>query len=146
MRIWSLHPIYLDGKGLVAVWREGLLARAVLRGATRGYRHHPQLDRFRSHAAPVSAINSYLRAIASEADARGYRFDWSKIGPVRNQSKIAVTYGQLEFEIAHLRTKVHARARSELDRLPKKQALRCHPLFFPKSGPIEPWERNVVST
>ena len=33
MRLWSLHPCYLDPAGLVAVWREGLLARAVLRGA-----------------------------------------------------------------------------------------------------------------
>jgi hypothetical protein len=85
VRIWSLHPSYLDSKGLVAVWPEGLLARAVLRGATRGYRHHPKLARFRSHATPLSAINSYLRAIASEADDRGYHFDRSKIGPVRNK-------------------------------------------------------------
>jgi hypothetical protein len=29
-RIWSLHPKYLDARGLVALWREGLLAQAVL--------------------------------------------------------------------------------------------------------------------
>jgi hypothetical protein len=39
--------MYLDGRGLVALWREALLAQAVLRGRTRGYRH-PQLARFRS--------------------------------------------------------------------------------------------------
>ena len=32
MRLWSLSPRYLDVKGLVAVWREGLLADAVLLG------------------------------------------------------------------------------------------------------------------
>ncbi len=36
MRIWTLHPQYLDRQGLVALWREGLLAQEVLRGQTRG--------------------------------------------------------------------------------------------------------------
>ncbi|MDI3502728.1 MAG: hypothetical protein PWR13_285 [Archaeoglobi archaeon] len=27
MRLWSIHSKYLDAKGLVAVWREGLLAK-----------------------------------------------------------------------------------------------------------------------
>jgi hypothetical protein len=49
MRLWTIHPRYLDSQGLVALWREALLARAVLRGETRGYRHHPQLIRFRAH-------------------------------------------------------------------------------------------------
>src|SRR5690606_6899395 len=42
MRLWSLHPRYLDRQGLLALWREALLARAVLRGETRGYTLHPQ--------------------------------------------------------------------------------------------------------
>jgi len=25
MRLWTLHPKYLDARGLVALWREGLL-------------------------------------------------------------------------------------------------------------------------
>jgi carboxyl-terminal processing protease len=29
MRLWSLHPKYLDAQGLVALWREALLAKAV---------------------------------------------------------------------------------------------------------------------
>ena len=37
MRLWSLHPRCLDAKGLVALWREGLLAQEVLRGKTRDY-------------------------------------------------------------------------------------------------------------
>ena len=37
MRLWTLHPKYLDPQGLVALWREALLARAVLQGKTRGY-------------------------------------------------------------------------------------------------------------
>ena len=48
MRIWSLHPQYLDRQGLTAAWREGLLAQKVLTGTTKGYRNHPQLRRFRA--------------------------------------------------------------------------------------------------
>ena len=59
MRLWSLHPKYLDARGLVALWREALLAQAVLRGETRGYRHHPQLARFDD----VGAIAQYLSLI-----------------------------------------------------------------------------------
>jgi len=30
MRLWSIHPKYLDRQGLLAVWRESLLAQSVL--------------------------------------------------------------------------------------------------------------------
>ncbi|MGP9584395.1 pyrimidine dimer DNA glycosylase/endonuclease V, partial [Micrococcaceae sp. AOP34-BR2-30] len=30
MRLWSLHPEVLDRQGLIAGWREALLAQAVL--------------------------------------------------------------------------------------------------------------------
>lgn len=142
MRLWSLHPSYLDRRGLVALWREGLLARAVLRGETRGYRRHPQLDRFRSHPAPVSAINGYLAAVADEAEERGYRFDRSLMGPVRTRGPLTVTRGQLEFELAHLRAKLQERAPDELHRLPTRTRLRPHPLFETRDGPVEHWERG----
>src|SRR5690606_41678190 len=98
MRLWSFHPRYLDPQGLVALWREALLARAVLRGGTRGYRHHPQLERFRAHAYPRYAICSYLSAVHDEALSRGYGFDRAKVGPVRSIEGIVVTRGQLESE------------------------------------------------
>lgn len=141
MRLWSLHPSYLDQKALVAVWREGLLARAVLRGATRGYRNHPQLDRFRAHPAPVSAINNYLHSIAEEADRRGYDFNRSKLGPVRNDRKMSVTRGQLEFERRHLLRKVIDRAPAEKHRIPAASALKAHPLLRVRAGPVEVWEK-----
>jgi len=130
---------------LVAVWREGLLARAVLRGGTRGYRHHPQLMRFRSHPAPVSAINNYLGAILEEARGRGYTFDARKIGPVRDRARIVVTTGQLDFELAHLRSKIATRAPSDLLRLPEGAALLAHPLFAVSEGPVADWERIRTS-
>ena len=89
MRLWSLHPRYLDPQGLVALWREALLARAVLRGKTRGYRNHPQLARFRAHRSPRAAISAYLGAVHDEAVQRGYSFDARKIGSQREVLKIA---------------------------------------------------------
>ena len=142
MRLWSLHPQYLDAKGLVALWREGLLARAVLRGATKGYRHHPQLIRFRELPSPVSAINQYLSVIADEADARDYSFDRSRIGPARVHSEIPVTKGQLVFESGHLRRKLERRSPESCARLPLAGLPGRHPLFRLVEGEVESWEKG----
>jgi hypothetical protein len=142
VRLWSLHPACLDAKGIVAVWREGLLARAVLRGATKGYRHHPQLLRFREHPAPLSAINEYLAVIADEADARGYKFDRSRIGPVRARAAMTVTEGQIAFEARHLRSKIEARAPESIKRLPSTGLPPVHPMFTSVGGGVEAWERG----
>jgi hypothetical protein len=140
MRLWSLHPRLLDGQGLVALWREGLLARAVLRGATKGYRRHPQLDRFRRAADPVAAIDAYLHAVADEADARGYRFDRTKLGPARRPRRLVVSDGQLAYEWAHLRAKLRARDPTRWRRA-RATALACHPSFRVVPGGIAAWER-----
>jgi len=142
VRLWTLHPKYLDAKGLVALWREGLLARAVLKGSTKGYRRHPQLERFRAHESPLAAINSYLGAVASEAAKRGYSFDRQKIGPVRRPVTLSATRGQLAFEWKHLLRKLRARnaglyARWRWDACPEP-----HPLFEIVQGGVEPWERQ----
>ena len=79
MRIWSLHPSLLEVKGLVALWRETLLAKHVLLGKTKGYKNHPQLDRFKKCKAPVKVIDQYLLSVYEEAVWRGYNFDKSKI-------------------------------------------------------------------
>ena len=109
MRLWSVHPRYLDRQGLTAAWREALLAQKVLTGTTRGYRNHPQLVRFTppgwpppptARAArvpgtayvpdprpvappeprdPGPAITTFLHGIADEAAARGYTFDRAKV-------------------------------------------------------------------
>lgn len=141
MRLWSLHPRYLDPPGLVALWREALLAKAVLGGRTKGYRHHPQLQRFNAHAQPRSAINAYLAAVHEEASARGYRFDRSKVGPVRRIEPIAVTSGQLEREWEHLRNKLAVRNPELLQRWADVRRPDCHPLFHPVPGPVATWEK-----
>ena len=87
MRLWSIHPTYLDSRGLVALWREALLAQAVLRGLTAGYRAHPQLERFKRARDPVAAVGAYLRTVHDEAAVRGNRFDSSKIFKPENRNK-----------------------------------------------------------
>lgn len=141
MRLWSLHPGYLDPQGLVALWREALLAKAVLRGETRGYVHHPQLIRFKEHAHPRSAMNSYLAAIHDEATQRGYSFDRSKVGPVRKVASISVTSGQLAYEWLHLQRKLAVRSPGILSKWAGVATPGCHPLFYCQPGLIASWER-----
>lgn len=141
MRLWSLHPRYLDSKGLVALWREALLARAVLRGETRGYRHHPQLERFREHPTPRLAINAYLTAVQVEAAARGYRFDRNKIGPCRELAPLDVTVGQVDFEWEHLRHKLAVRDPARLAQWRGVARPEVHPLFRVGPGQRASWEK-----
>jgi len=140
MRIWSIHPEYLDAKGLVALWREALLAQAVLRGTTKGYRHHPQLVRFREQSEPVGAIAEYLRGVHREATRRGYRFSAGKIDPSEARDSIAVTRGQLRFEWRHLLAKLEARDPERYARLATVATPRAHPLFRVIPGGVADWE------
>ena len=143
MRLWSLHPRYLDPQGLVALWREGLLARAVLRGETRGYKHHPQLQRFLEHETPRLAINAYLAAVHAESVLRGYAFDGSKIGPVRVVASIPLSIGQIDYEWQHLLRKLKARNPSVYLQWCAVSDPLCHPLFRPESGPVAFWEKGA---
>jgi hypothetical protein len=142
MRLWTLHPKYLDSQGLVALWREALLARAVLRGQTRGYRHHPQLERFKSSAAPRSAINAYLAAIHAESERRGYSFDRRKIGPVRAPPRIQAASGQLALEWRHLLGKLRSRSPTIYRQWRELATPESHPLFGIVPGPVAEWERE----
>lgn len=140
MRLWSIHPCYLDAKGLVACWREGLLARKVLLGMTIGYRNHPQLDRFKEQVDPVGMIDSYLLAVYEEATLRGYKFKREKIGSRISDHKIAVTDGQLRYEFSHLTKKVKTRDKRKYDEIANVRNPEPHPLFRMVSGEIEKWE------
>lgn len=141
MRLWSLHPKYLDPKGLVALWREALLAQAVLRGATGGYRRHPQLERFRAQASPTGFIAEYLRAVHAESVQRGYRFDAGRIAPDRAVGRIDVPRGQIAFEWGHLRRKLDARAPDWRDAALTADTALPHPLFRAVPGGVAGWER-----
>jgi len=143
VRLWTIHPRYLDAQGLVALWREALLARAVLRGKTRGYRHHPQLERFRLHPAPRLAINAYLAAVHDEAAARGYAFNRLKVGPLRSVPRLPATSGQLAYEWDHLLSKLSRRNEALHRRWRSVTSPECHPLFAPTAGPVARWERQM---
>jgi hypothetical protein len=140
MRLWSIHPKYLDAKGLVAAWRETLLAQKVLQGGTRGYTHHPQLERFKKLKDPTTAIASYLEELFKEAKSRGYNFDKGKIGPDRYKGKIPVTVGQIEYEWAHLKKKLWQRDRKRYHSQKSIAMPDPHPLFRIRKGEIEDWE------
>lgn len=142
MRLWSIHPKYLDQKGLVALWRETLLAQNVLRGNTRGYKNHPQLNRFKTSGDAKSYIASYLWEIYVEATARGYKFDMSKIPDSIPLSPLTVTEGQLSFEFKHLLGKLKVRDAKRYCELVGSESLpETHKLFIIIPGPIESWER-----
>ena len=143
MRIWTLHPKYLDTRGLVALWREALLAQAVLTGKTRGYIHHPQLIRFRAAPSPEAAIASYLRGVLGEATRRGYRFDATKIIPAQPAEVMKATRGQIDFEWSHLNEKLRARAPSWLAGMQSITRPVAHPLFRIVPGPAAEWETTT---
>jgi hypothetical protein len=141
MRLWSLHPQYLDSKGLVAAWREALLAQKVLDGRTRGYRRHPQLERFRIQPDPVAAVARYLAGLAAEAEVRGYHFDAARIAQAGTCGRIPVTRGQILYEWEHLKGKLQKRDPQRLEQLTGIFLPDAHPLFEVVDGEIEPWER-----
>ncbi|MFL4473344.1 pyrimidine dimer DNA glycosylase/endonuclease V [Paeniglutamicibacter sp. MACA_103] len=142
--MWSLHPTFLDTKGLLACWRETLLAQKVLDGRTAGYRNHPQLERFRATADPLAAVGNYLEGVALEADARGYNFNRALIlhppaaGPVH---MFTVTTGQIAYERGHLLAKLAVRDPEREAHLAAVDPPRLHPAFEAVPGDIESWER-----
>ena len=140
MRIWSLHPKYLDVKGLVALWRETLLAKHVLEGRTKGYRNHPQLDRFKQVQNPNYAINQYLAVVFDEACARGYNFDKEKINWDFEPMIMVVTTGQIKYETAHLLDKLKTRDKERFKELNKLNKFQPHPMFKTVTGKVERWE------
>lgn len=146
MRLWSIHPQYLDCIGLVALWREALLAQAVLRGQTRGYRHHPQLKRFQEHPHPTLAIAEYLRVVWKEAARRGYAFDRHKLSPPHRIAKIPVPLGQVKYEFRLLRQKVRHRDARWYKLLRPLDQPAAHPVFRVVAGGVASWERIPASS
>jgi hypothetical protein len=144
MRLWSLHPSYLDRQGLLACWREGLLARKVLLGQTRGYRNHPQLLRFKLQPDALAAVDGYLLEIYAESQRRGYSFDRSKIDTGLVDQKLTVTDGQLNYELEHLKNKLYQRDMDRYERLAALETPLPHLLFEVVPGGVEAWERMPV--
>jgi len=143
MRLWSFHPKYLDAKGLVALWREGLLARKALQHKTKGYKNHPQLYRFNAHSQKRRvAIDYYLWYVYEEAVRRGYHFDVGKIGAKQRCPRIPLTNGQLRYEFNHLKTKLKLRDPARYKQVLDVKKPMAHPLFKVIMGGIESWEKK----
>lgn len=142
MRIWTVHPRYLDKNGLLALWREGLLAQAVLLGKTKGYRHHPQLIRFRDQHASAAAIATYLATVHKESLRRGYRFDKNLIHRGRIRKRMPETQGQLLYEWHHLKLKLERRSPEYAESIRHITEPESHPLFVIIPGAIRDWERR----
>lgn len=140
MRIWSLHPKYLDTKGLVALWRETLLAKNVLEGNTKGYKNHPQLWRFKKMKYPKQAVNQYLVGVYEEAQKRGYHFKKEKIHWQFQPTKMQVNKGQIQYEKTHLLKKLKIRAPQKYEAFKNEKYPQPHPIFEVVNGEIENWE------
>jgi len=149
MRLWSISPSLLDGKGLTALWREGLLALNVLKGKTKGYKNHPQLIRFKECDNPVQAITDYLHFICDEADSRGYNYDRRKLSTRSNNPEvIIISAGQMYFEVEHLKNKILTRSPKEIGRLQRSEfinptGVELHRMFDVDmlNSNVEVWER-----
>jgi hypothetical protein len=146
MRLWSLHPKYLDSKGLVALWRESLLAKHVLEGKTKGYISHPQLNRFKKAKYPIDLINEYLSEVYYEALRRNFNFDKRTINWTFKRSEVPVTTGQLKYEIEHLLSKLEKRDYEKYKELKSKLVFESHPIFKLVNGEIEEWERLTATS
>jgi hypothetical protein len=137
-----MHPKYLDARSLVALWRESLLAQAVLAGKTRGYKNHPQLERFKAQKQPLRAIGAYLSEVQAEAERRGYKFDRKRILFPSSRAIIPIADGQLEFEWAHLMKKLLKRDRDKLNENARAKKPALHPIFILRKGGREGWEKS----
>lgn len=144
MRLWSLDPKHLDRQGLLALWREGLLAKNVLAGKTKGYRNHPQLERFKETKNPLEYINSYLYSVYQEAKKRGYNFSLDKLEKVQTDlQKITINEDQLLYEFKHLLNKLKIRDVDKYKEILNLKKIKTHELFRKIKGPIEKWERII---
>lgn len=142
MRIWSIHPKYLDNIGLIACWRETLLTKHVLLGLTKGYKNHSQLLRFKNSSSPIDYINFYLNELYIESQNRNYNFNKNKIGKFKNNlEKINITNKQIEYEFNHLILKLKIRSKEKYEEIKNIKNIEANNLFNIINGEIESWEK-----
>jgi len=151
MRLWSIHPKYLDPKRLTAQWREALLCRAVLEGKTKGYKQHPQFLRIKHHTQPHYFVNRYLLEIWEESKKRGYDFDKSKLMENLHEKYqcpfelLEVTEGQLEYEFFHLQNKLDEFDAQRVlnEQMFADEGILNNEIFAIIPGPIMEFEKNI---
>ncbi|MEM1541019.1 MAG: pyrimidine dimer DNA glycosylase/endonuclease V [Ignisphaera sp.] len=133
----------LDRVGLIALWREGLLAQKVLEGSTKGYINHPQLTRFKQSQNPLLSIGTYLYYVYLEGVNRGYRFNLNKI-KVYNTSItgfIPITSGQIRYEYKLLLYKLSSRDPQWRKQIECIERIDVNPVFYIIEGSISEWEK-----
>jgi len=141
VRLWSIHPKYLDVHGFLGLWREALLAQKALLGLTKGYTNHPQLIRFKCTTDPVLYVGSYLYYVYVEGLARGYHLDKSKIIKYDLTIRLPVTEGQVNYEFKHLLKKLKKRDVEKYKQLKDINKIETNPLFYLVKGEIENWDK-----
>ena len=146
MRLWSIHPKYMDTPGLNGLWKEALLAKRVLEGQTKGYKNHPQLNRFKAQDSPQDSIHEYLYWVHKESLNRGFKYNQDKFcRPDETPAKIQVTSGQVLYEFKWFMEKIEKRCPELHDKLCKNIAflehIELHPMFELVAGDIEDWEK-----
>jgi len=145
MRLWSFDPKYLDSIGLVALWRESLLAKKVLQGKTKGYVNHPQLKRFKDSNNAIQGINFYLFQVLNEAIERGYRFDKKKIDfkkVEKYEKDIKVSNGQLKYEFNYFLKKMIKRDYKRYLLFKNEEKIEINKTFKKVKGKIANWEKT----
>lgn len=141
MRLWSIHPKYLDRAWLLACWREWLLAKKVLEWNTKWYKNHPQLIRFKQLREPLVWINAFLSQIYLESVRRWYKFNSDKICLVSDINIIKVTEWQVQFEVKHLSNKLLIRDYERYLILSKNNKIDINSIFELIPWDIELWEK-----
>lgn len=140
MRIWSIHPVNLDTKGLCGAWRE-LLGAIKSCDPSVGYSRHSQLIRWRNATDSIemmrNALAHYGLTLYQEAKRRKYHFNVNKLKPYLIAPKpiLPVNVGQFEYEWEFLRKKCLTRNPDWV--MIKKEV---NPMFVLRDGGIEPWE------
>ncbi len=167
MRLWSIHPQYLDRQGLIACWREGLGAVKALeawcRGKACGYQNHPQLLRFKEAVRPVELLVVYMQEIRLEGVARGYKLDEERLYLALGREEtvtvadispqIPVTAGQITYEAGYLLPTKMQQRKSGIEQQRyellaedfRKQKVKLSPVFSVIDGSVEDWEKLVAA-
>lgn len=146
MRIWSIHPKYLDTKRLTAQWREALLCKSILEGKTKSYTKHPQYLKLLKLKNPYQFINFFLLTIWEESQKRGYKYDKSKINldevKIFDNVYLDVTIEQLKYEFCHMLQKMNNDDPQYLKNIIflKKEGIISNPLFNSIDGNIMNFE------
>lgn len=165
MRLWTIHPTFLDNEGLHGLWREGLLAQKIIEDPTHGRSNNPQIARFRNHVSPISILGAYLWTVGHEGMERGFKYNVARIedppmlGSIMvpkgssGDPRIPVTEEQIRFEFDHLFSKLEERDPVSLEKILNysvqstikyREDFRLkaiNPAFRIVVGPIESWEK-----